>query len=156
MIVYHVDEQARTVRARFDVYLDHAFGQLRELDENFASAAVDGWAVDLKRHLRRSINSTLGELRASTELRRTMERIIGEVVAEVLSGRTLPGAFIGTARCTNSDEFDVEQGKALARERLLRKFGAAKRKADTTLRMRLGGYACTLQQLTQRLHERRR
>ena len=108
MIKYFVNKEKRTVVAKFE--------------NTFVLTDKGVWGKYIANHICKTINKTKGGINLYLNDRNIYYKFIEDAIKQ-------NDSCYGIAKCADTDTFDVERGKELAKKRLLKKYYSTQERA---------------------------
>ena len=108
MIKYFVNKEKKTVVAKFE--------------NTFVLTDNGVWGKYIANHIRKTINKTKG----GNDLYLNDKNIYYKFIEDAIKQND---SCYGIAKCANTDTFDVEKGKEIAKKRLLKKYYSTQERA---------------------------
>ncbi len=108
MIKYFFNEEKKTVVAKFE--------------DNHGNTGKDVWQNHIANHIYKTINKTKGGIDLYLNDKDIYYKFIEDAIKQ-------NDSCYGIAKCADTDTFDVEKGKEIAKKRLLKKYYSTQERA---------------------------
>ncbi len=108
MIKYFVNEEKKTVVAKFE--------------DNYGNTGKDIWEKYIVNHICKTISKTKGGINLCLSDRNIYYKFIEDAIKQ-------NDSCYGIAKCADTDTFDIEKGKEIAKKRLLKKYYSTQERA---------------------------
>ncbi len=108
MIKYFFNEEKKTVVAKFE--------------DNHGNTGKDVWQNHIANHIYKTINKTKGGIDLYLNDKNIYYKFIEDAIKQ-------NDSCYGIAKCADTDTFDVEKGKEIAKKRLLKKYYSTQERA---------------------------
>lgn len=108
MIKYFVNKEKKTVVAKFE--------------DNHGNTGKDVWQYHIANHIYKTISKTKGGIDLYLNDRNIYYKFIEDAIKQ-------NDSCYGIAKCADTDTFDVEKGKEIAKKRLLKKYYSTQERA---------------------------
>ena len=108
MIKYFVNKEKKTVVAKFE--------------NTFVLTDKGVWEKYIANHICKTINKTKGGIHLYLNYKNIYYKFIEDAIKQ-------NNSYYGIAKCADTDTFDVEKGKEIAKKRLLKKYYSTQERA---------------------------